>query len=402
MNDEVQSDPQIIDRAYAHIVHLAKGIGPRGSCTQAELQAAEYVSSTFDDLGLSDVQMQAFTGSPTAYGRYALVFGVAILAQLMVGVIQNEWAYLAAGAIYGLAAWAMYAESDFHPNWTHWLIRPRPSQNVLACSRARKTQLRKVVISAHIDTHRTPFFNSNATWQRWYTRSFRIGFLCLISGSGLATFAGFFDLAALRILFLLLALPITLGLLAFIHADTTPFSPGAYDNASGVACTLGLAQHLAQNPLENTTVWFVATGCEETGAGGMSALVKNMTERWQHALWINLDQTGIGMLYLRLQEGMLRRYSIQTPALRLARAAAKISAIHLRERPSQAFSDAIIAHQHGLLAISLGASPSEPGLETPRHQLTDIPSTIQPGTLQQTITYVRSLISLWDEREQQR
>lgn len=393
------SSQQLTDRAYAHVVHLADVIGPRGSCTEGEYQAARYVASTLQDFGLRDVHTQGFSGAPTAYGRYGLAFGVALLGQILAGLIQSGWSYIAAGVIFALSAWAMYAESDFRPNWTHWLIRSRPSRNVMARSPARKTPERLVVISAHLDSHRTPFFNSNVTWQRWYNLGFRLIFLSLVIGAGLAILAGFIDIAILKILFHALGLPIAFGFLAFLHADNTPFSPGAYDNASGVACTLTVAERLIQNPLDNTDVWFVITGCEETGAGGMLALVNTMAGSWRQALWVNLDQTGIGQLYIRLEEGMLRRYAIQPSALRLAREAAKVSGINLRERASQAFSDAIIAHQQGLLAISLGASPTEPDLETPRHQLSDVPTAIQLGTLHQTLCYVWSLLSLWDKQE---
>lgn len=393
------SSQQLTDRAYAHVVHLADVIGPRGSCTEGEYQAARYVASTLQDFGLRDVHTQGFSGAPTAYGRYGLAFGVALLGQILAGLIQSGWSYIAAGVIFALSAWAMYAESDFRPNWTHWLIRSRPSRNVMARSPARKTPERLVVISAHLDSHRTPFFNSNVTWQRWYNLGFRLIFLSLVIGAGLAILAGFIDIAILKILFHALGLPIAFGFLAFLHADNTPFSPGAYDNASGVACTLTVAERLIQNPLDNTDVWFVITGCEETGAGGMLALVNTMAGSWRQALWVNLDQTGIGQLYIRLEEGMLRRYAIQPSALRLAREAAKVSGINLRERASQAFSDAIIAHQQGLLAISLGASPTEPDLETPRHQLSDVPTAIQLGTIHQTLCYVWSLLSLWDKQE---
>ncbi len=393
------SSQQLTDRTYAHVVHLADVIGPRGSCTEGEYQAARYVASTLQDFGLRDVHTQGFSGAPTAYGRYGLAFGVALLGQILAGLIQSGWSYIAAGVIFALSAWAMYAESDFRPNWTHWLIRSRPSRNVMARSPARKTPERLVVISAHLDSHRTPFFNSNVTWQRWYNLGFRLIFLSLVIGAGLAILAGFIDIAILKILFHALGLPIAFGFLAFLHADNTPFSPGAYDNASGVACTLTVAERLIQNPLDNTDVWFVITGCEETGAGGMLALVNTMAGSWRQALWVNLDQTGIGQLYIRLEEGMLRRYAIQPSALRLAREAAKVSGINLRERASQAFSDAIIAHQQGLLAISLGASPTEPDLETPRHQLSDVPTAIQLGTIHQTLCYVWSLLSLWDKQE---
>lgn len=394
-----QLGQQLTDRAYAHIIYLAEEIGPRGSCTDGEIKAAQYVASEFHALGLNDVQTQDLHGAPTAYGRYALALGVALLSLILAHLMKSGWSYILAGAISILSAWAMYAESDFRPNWTHWLIRSRPSQNALGRCPARKAPKNLVVISAHVDTHRTPFFNSNATWQRWYNLSFRLIFLSLIISAVLVTLAGGSNLTILKVLSLIVGLPLVLGLLAFLHADTTPFSPGAYDNASGVACALTIAGMVAQNPLDHTDIWFAATGCEETGAGGMLALVHAKAESWRQALWINLDQTGIGQLYVRLEEGMLRRYAPQLSALQLARQTAEVSGIPVRERPSQAFSDAIIAHQQGLLSISLGASPAEQGLETPRHQLSDVPAAIQPETLNQTLRYVWSMLSLWDQQE---
>lgn len=393
------SDQNLTDRALAHIIHLADEIGPRGSCTQGEVQAAQYVASVFRDLGFDDVQTQDFSGAPTAYSRYALALGVALMSQIFAGWTQSRWSYILAGIIAALSAWAMFAESNFHPNWTHWLIQPRTSHNVLARCPARKGTDRLVVISAHIDTHRTPFFNSNATWQRWYNLSFRLIFVSLVISAGLALLNGITNLVILKALLIAAGIPPALGFLAFLHADTTPFSPGAYDNASGIACALSIAELLAQNPLEKTAVWIAATGCEETGAGGMLALVNARAESWRQALWINLDQTGIGQLYLRLEEGMLRRYAPQPSALQLARQTAEVSGIPVRERPSQAFSDAIIPYQRGLLAISLGASPTEQGLETPRHQLSDVTVTIQPETLNKTICYVHGMLSLWDQQE---
>jgi hypothetical protein len=390
----------LTDRAFTHIQNLSADIGPRGSCTSGELDASNYVVSAFQETELQEVQTQEFKGSPSSYARYGVALGAALISQIVAGLWQIQGLYIAAAGIHVLSAIAMYAESDFRRNWTHWFVRSQPSHNVLACRPAQKTAERTVVITAHLDTHRTPFFNSNLTWQRLYNLSFRLLFLSLISGAVFAGILGYSELLILKILFHAQGVLLALGILAFLHADRTPYSPGAYDNASGVACMLSIAEDLKNNPLENTTAWLIATGCEETGAGGMQALVKAKSDSWRDALWINLDQTGIGGLYIRLREGMLRRYAVQPAALHIAREAASISRIELRERASQAFSDAIIAFQNGLQTISLGASPTEPGHETPRHQSSDVPERIQQETLHQTIRYVIGLLSIWDQQEQ--
>jgi hypothetical protein len=391
---------QLTDQAHAHILHLAGNIGPRGSCTSAEQRASKYVDSVFKGMNLAEIETRAFRGSPSAYARYAVTLGVALVSQIIAGLVQTWWIYSFAAGIHALSALAVYAESNFRGNWAQWFVQPQLSRNVLASSPARDEDTHTVVITAHIDTHRTPFFNSNVTWQRIYNRGFRLIFASLLLGAAAAATLGITNIPTLKLLFHVLAIPYLLGMVVFIHADTTPFSPGAYDNASGVACLLSIAQWLQDNPMDSTTVWFIATGCEETGAGGMQALMKSKSAAWQKALWINLDQTGIGGLYIRLKEGMLRRYTVHPKALSLAREASKISGIKLRERESQAFSDAIIAHQKGVIAISLGASPSDPGQETPRHQLSDVPEKIHRQTLQDTIAYVIDLLILWDRQEQ--
>jgi hypothetical protein len=388
---------QLTERACHHLEHLAVTIGPRGSCKPGERKAADYVATTFRNMGLHEIQRQDFHGSPTSYGRYGIAFAVAILSQIVAGVLKFNWAYFLAGVGHATSAWAILAESDFRKNWTHWIVPAKPSQNVIALRPAGELAQHQVVITAHIDSHRTPFFNSTPAWQKVYNLSFKFIFAAVCLGALLGILAGAMDAPGLKVALHLSGIPIMLGLVTFLHAECTPYSPGAYDNGSGVACMLAIAEHLTQSPRQHTDVWFVATGCEETGAGGMLALVNEKADPWRKALWLNLDQTGIGGLYLRLKEGMLKRYPIKSQVLQLARRAAELSGIDVRERVSQAFSDSTIAHQEGLLALSIGASPIEPGLTTPRHQLNDLPDQVDRGTMKNTIRFVDHLLMIWDQ-----
>lgn len=382
-----------------HIQHLAGEIGGRGSCSPKERQASEYVRASFEAVNLEQIQVQEFRGSPSAYARYTLVIGVCLVSQLVAAFFQASEYFVASAIIHALSAWAFFAESDFQWNWTHWIVRSQPSQNVLARRTSINPSRRLVVLTAHLDSHRTPFFNSNATWQRIYNLGFRLLFVSLIINAISASLIATTDARLPRFLFFSDTIFLLIGLLAFLHADRTPYSPGAYDNASGVACMMALAGLLMEDPLNVTDCWFVATGCEETGAGGMQALMRAKGDSWREALWINLDQTGIGDLYVRLREGFLHRYGIQPRALSIAEEASRVSGIPLRKRVSQAFSDAAIALQKNQLVISLGASPIDPERETPRHQLTDTPEWIEPGTVQQTLRLVSGILSLWDRME---
>jgi hypothetical protein len=92
-----------------------------------------------------------------------------------------------------------------------------------------------------------------------------------------------------------------------VTADLGPYSPGANDNASAVGTVLALAEHLCQSPLEHTEIWLAFTGCEETGCDGMAAFVKEFGPALKDALFVNLEEVGIGerLVYLR-SEGVLR------------------------------------------------------------------------------------------------
>jgi hypothetical protein len=80
------------------------------------------------------------------------------------------------------------------------------------------------------------------------------------------------------------------------HLDTTVGTPGAYDNASGVAGLYGVAERIiADRPPIN--VEFVALACEEQGFHGASHYVTDRKERGhlgEVRAVINLDQISGG------------------------------------------------------------------------------------------------------------
>jgi aminopeptidase YwaD len=80
------------------------------------------------------------------------------------------------------------------------------------------------------------------------------------------------------------------------HLDTTIGTPGAYDNASGVAGLLGVAEQIvARRP--DLNVEFIALACEEQGFHGASHYVTDRRERGRLGdvlAVVNLDQISGG------------------------------------------------------------------------------------------------------------
>ncbi|TFG18444.1 MAG: M20/M25/M40 family metallo-hydrolase [Promethearchaeota archaeon] len=101
------------------------------------------------------------------------------------------------------------------------------------------------------------------------------------------------------LLFLIFGLiPIVINVICMIILllnTTDNSSPGAVDNASGIACVFELLKHYTEekNRFKNIVAWFVFTGAEETGTMG----IRNFYDKIKHlekdsVIIINFDSIG--------------------------------------------------------------------------------------------------------------
>ncbi|HCE16404.1 MAG TPA: hypothetical protein DEQ80_00955 [Anaerolinea thermolimosa] len=370
----------------AVIRYLAETIGGRGSCTPAVSRAGEYVHGVLRDLGTHEVRFEPFAGAASTYRPFMLAFLAAFAGSLLAFTGVGRL-YLALGAVLnGLGAWAMLAEAEFAPHWAGWLIHHRPARNVCGVIRPAGTVTRRVVLCAHLDTHRTPVFYSSAGWQRLF------GLLvaaCLISMlAGTLVFAAGALLARVQLGW------VGAGLLPFqgfalimvAMADFTPFSPGANDNASGVGVILGLAGRLKEQPLRHTEVHLLFTDCEETGAWGMRAFLnQHARELGEDCLYVAIDQVGVGQLCYLLNDGLIFKHPTHPRALELARRARQSGGMKVKEIPGTAYTDALPATLRGRVALTLCTVPEgDAGASAHWHQMSDRFEVIDPQALAET------------------
>jgi hypothetical protein len=288
-----------------HIQHLAVTIGPRGSTTPQERQAAEYARARFEALGL-ETHLEEFVAPRTGWRQFsvAALIGLVCQAIFLFGGRAGE---IAAAIVMLLIGASVLLEANFQPNLLDGLMPKGRSQNVWARLPAAGETKRRVLLLAHLDTHRTPWV---------FTSPRRLAFFRLMTTLGVT------GLALAGPLYLGLALAprgpfhwLTL-ILVFTHLgvliltwqpDTTPYTAGANDNASGAAIVLSLAEYLARSPLRGVEVWALCSGCEEVGARGVQDFLRRYKDDLRQMVAINLDNVGgagAGVCYLSV-EGMV-------------------------------------------------------------------------------------------------
>jgi hypothetical protein len=386
--------------ALRHIRFLSEEIGGRGSCTRQARQAAEYLAEQLKQSGLQGVQIESFQGSASTYRPYALAFFTGLAAALIGLFFSARWAWATACLVSLLAAWGMFRELDIRPNWLRWLLPKGTGSNTVGEIACKGTAIRRVVLCAHLDSHRTPVFYSSTGWQRLFSTLVGLTFLSLASGVFFYGVSAIFGLTWVR-WFSALIIPIILFALSMcLHADLTSFSPGAGDNASGIGVTMSLVMRLALQPLHHTEVHLAFTDCEEVGAYGMNAyLDAHAAELGDQTVYMILDQVGAGKIKYMSSDGILVKHKTHPQALSLAQQAAQdFPEFDVREEVGIAYTDALAATQRGLIALSLDSYFPEASNEVSHwHQMSDNLESINPQSLSDQHAFAWHILQLIDQ-----
>lgn len=402
-----------------HIRALSEDIGPRGSATAEEAKAADYVAGQLAALGLSP-ERQTFLSATSAYRPYALAAGLALLSLLLFWQPQPVGA-AAAALLTAVALGSLLLELQFRPNLLRWLLPIEQSQNVSVVVPCRQPPLQTtadedapmgaiapradcpatVVITAHLDTHRTPLLFRSPFWLKVFGWLMPAGLAALAVLLALCAVGIFIPAPALRLLALAPGLVMLVLFALMIQADLTPYTRGANDNASGVAAALWLAERLAASPLENTQVYLVFTGCEEVGCYGADAWFSANRPALNGAFHIALDQVaGAGAQPVVVSSERFLTTAHSDPGL-LALAGRVI-----RERPewnvrvvalNAGYGELSMGVKHGLRAIAFGALA--PDGSSPRwHQPSDVIDAIDEGALARVQELVWALLCQIDQQ----
>ena len=357
-----------LEQTLSHIRYLSETIGSRGSCTPQERKASEYVTSQLSALGLQSFRTQPFKAIPSTYWPYALAFSTAVIGSLLALLFNSRSILVLAAFLNALGFWGMLAETEFNSSWIRWLLPKATSQNVLGVVPPTAMVQKRVVLSAHLDTHRTPIFYSSSKWHTLFSTLVGLTFVSMVIGMVAYGMGAVLDWSWVR-WFGIVLIPVQIfALILCLHADLTPFSPGANDNASGVGLVLGLAYRLVEQPLEHTEIHLVFTDCEESGAYGIQAyLDAQASELGKETIYIILDEVGNGTIKYLTADGLVLKHQTHPLAIELAKAASiACPEIRVFKGAGIAYTDALPATRRGLIALTLCTLPPH-GAENESH-----------------------------------
>ena len=190
--------------------------------------------------------------------------------------------------------------------------------------------------------------------------------------------------------FLLAALPCTrrlgralllLGAALQLDVARSRTVPGANDNATGVAALLALAD----DPPPGVRLVLVATGCEESGMGGMAAFLREHHFDLRSTLFLSLDTLGCGTPIVLSGEGTILEHRYAEEDLALA-----------GETPRWrigGWTDAILPRftgHHSISLLSMG-----PGHFTHYHHPSDTPEHVDWTSVDGCLRLARQIVAGW-------
>jgi hypothetical protein len=340
-----------------HINKLANEIGPRGSTSNEEKQAAVYISEYLSSLGGLSVQTQSFQSPWTWSWPNSITLFIALI-----GVGSYPLSPIIGVILVFLAIIFFFAENDNRPILSR-LMPKQSSQNVigrLEPSTGKKIQ--SIVLVAHMDSSRADYVHQPdqvKNFRKLVLLNFGLFWIILF----LMIIGIFLDLTETTVLIndiewffsVLLAIPVAYSFfLAVTRQSKYEIVAGANDNASGVAVVLDLMKELKKDPLKSTELIGVLTGCEEVNCNGMFAFLAEYGRELRDANFLNFDNVGAGTPIFTPKEGIFYAHQADATLLSLARSVQKdLPESKVVEQPFRAgYTDGTAAMVRGFKVLS--------------------------------------------------
>jgi hypothetical protein len=374
----------------------------RPSASPGEETAARYLEGRLQAIGLTP-QIERFQFNPdywTVWGAHGL------LALAAAGLAFGGRRAARVASLVGLLTVASFwGELTTRLSLVRRLMPTRTSYNVIARCYGDSKERPLLIVSAHHDAPHSGlvfhplvprFFPSRLRWITEPPNALKFpfaGMLMIALGAAARSFG-----ARRRLVHQMMALGglINAVFLALMrNTARTRVSPGANDNASGVAVLLALAQRFAVDPPAGLSMWFLSTGSEEGMLGGMRDFVKQHRHELDgRRVWLlNLEVLGSGQPVYLEGEGHLGRRSYQGELLSLARELSQTAPfvdVEPLTRPPFV-TDAFITAGRGIPSLTV-ASLDRDSRVSHYHWRSDLPEHIDLASVEAAYAFCQELI----------
>ena len=374
--------PEVHERLYRDVAALVAFDRRTGGA--GERLSASYIGERLRDIGAHEVAVSTFRTQPSWVPAHFAHIAAGFVAAALPGPLARVGSALIAGS-YEL-------DVSGRSQWLRRLLPAGRGTSVSACIPAAGTARRTLVLIAHHDAAHTGLL-----WAPAATAASR--YLSKRTGRAIPSHAPTLAALAAAAAPSRLSRGLGVGVLAasaalMVQSMRSPTTPGANDNASGVAVVLELAHRLAANPLPNTTVLLVFPGGEEVGNTGIRAWLKQTRKHLDpHAtLVFNLDAVGSrGHLAVARHESLTGRIAAGC----VDRAVDTATELGIRIQPVAIpnATDAVTATQAGLPTISLLSV--QDGWISHLHRTSDTIDNVDWCTVGEAVTLTERIGAAW-------
>ncbi|GEM_PF-5060354 len=344
-----------------HVLYLSKRIGSREGGSEGERAASIYIASVMKKTD-REIRLQHFSCWRSDIPSLIIILAFSVIAYILFLPAPRISFLLASVAFIVFQmetySWALISKMLPRRRATNLIqIVPPKNENNLKFPK-------RVILTANYDSSRTSPFG-NRTLARAYRFMYILLFLCILGLTGVSVVGIAGELAKFSSRILRVIWYFSSPLAGYILIFTIILSwgeifgrtsPGANDNAAGVAVMLSLLEGINQSPFENTEVWFVATARGFAGGRGMVELIKKNRKTLKGAYVLNIDHPGRGEIRLLKREGPIFGFSPGKKLKKISKKAARsigsdigFSSCRVKK------SDAMVAQARGISAITICA-----------------------------------------------
>ena len=406
IRNSIQDQSFNVDKLYNFVKDFSF---PRLAGTSGEKKAVALTIKTFKDIGYEDriIQKEPFQFSDfysTTLINLMMVINLTFSLFILMFIYINLYITIIISGIMAIVVF-LIIKGLKHPEnpgfWGEYYGKTITATNVfikLPAKKLTEDQAGDILISAHLDSKSQTF---KTYWRVFFYRIWLYGgiFLGLFF---ILLFIRTYTIIKINLLVVgsgiwIFTILISISNIFLIFLNTHNNSPGALDDASGMAVVFELSRYLKENPLDNFNTWFCQFSAEELGTMGSRVFVNNHEGEFMkgRVFQINLDMISCSceqknqVEYLK-SYGVLPRKKIAPLLSKYLDTAAKEENVNIKgfHLSTGAHTDSVPFHLRGFDSVDIvtraGSKYS--------HNKIDTPDKVDPKILKETCMIIKNVL----------